>query len=147
MDSDAYRRAARVPVLLADLHFENPDWWRWILRRGTRPVRMPDASGPLRIGDGAPLLREILVEACVIARLHPHAARLAFDMSPAVVTTVAQLPASEIDFIVMEHAGDLQLRWSDNAVFWKNLLIAAIEGTAMQMEEVRLHSLQLLGSG
>ncbi len=146
MDEHACERAAHIPVLLADLHFDNPEWWQWIIRQGPRPVRTPDAEGSLPIKDGAPVLREILLEACVIARLHPRAARLVFDMSPAVVTIVSHLPASEIDSIAATYAGDLQLRWADNPIFWKNLLVAATDGIETQMTEVRLHSLQLLGS-
>jgi hypothetical protein len=100
----------------------------------------------LPINAGAPLLREILVEACVVARLHPRAARLVFGMSAGVVAGVADLSASQIDSIALNLAGDLQLRWADNLIFWKNLLFAALDGTEQQMADARLHSLQLLGS-
>src|SRR5216684_9366560 len=66
MDVEACQRAAHVPVLLVDLHFDNPEWWQWIAHRGPRPVRTPDTEGPLPIKNGATLLREILIEACVI---------------------------------------------------------------------------------
>jgi hypothetical protein len=146
MDDQACKRAAHIPVLLLDLSFESGEWWQWIVRDGPRPVRTPDTSGLLPIKDGAPLLREILVEACVIARSDPRAARLVFGMSAGVLAVIADLPASQIDSIALTNAGDLQLRWAHNLIFWKNLLSAALDGDETEMAAVRLHSLQLLGS-
>jgi hypothetical protein len=146
MDDQACKRAAHIPVLLVDLNFESPGRRQWIANDGPRPVKAPDTAGLSPINDSAPLLREILVEACVVARSHPRAARLVFGMSAGVVAAVADLSASQIDSIALNLAGDLQLRWADNLIFWKNLLLAAVGGTEQQMAEVRLHSLQLLGN-
>jgi hypothetical protein len=147
MDQIGCKRAARCPVLLLDLHFENPVWWHWIVHQGPRPVKTPPDTEPLLpIAESAPLLREILVEACVIALSHPRAARLVFGMAPAVVEAMTGLRASEIDSIVLTHAAELRLRCADNLVFWKNLLNAATDGTEEEMAEVRLHCLQLLGN-
>lgn len=82
----------------------------------------------------------------MIALSHPRAARLVFGMAPAVVEAITGLAASEIDSVVLKHAAHLQLRWADNPVFWRNLLIAATDGTEEDMEYVRLHCLQLLGN-
>jgi len=146
MDDEARKRAAHCPVLLFELHFENAKWWHWVAHGGPRPVKTADATRLLANKTAAPLLREILVESCVIARSHPRAARLAFGMSPAVIAAIAELPASEIDSIAVTYSGELQLRWADNLVFWRNLLVAAIDGPEKDMAEVRLHCLQLLGS-
>ena len=146
MDLIGCKRAARCPVLLFDLQFENPVWWDWIVHQGPRPVKTPDTEPLLPITEAAPLLREILVEACVIALSHPRAARLVFGMAPAVVEAMTGLRASEIDSIVLTHAAELRLRWADNLVFWKNLLLAATDGTDGDITQVRLHCLQLLGN-
>ena len=52
MDLIGCKRAARCPVLLLDLHFENPVWWHWIVHQGPRPVKTPDTSEPLLPIDG-----------------------------------------------------------------------------------------------
>jgi hypothetical protein len=80
-----------------------------------------------------------LVEACIVALSHPRAARLVFGMSPAVVDAITGLAASEIDSIVSTHTANVQLRWADNLIFWRN-------GAEEKMAEVRLHCLQLLGN-
>ena len=146
MDARLCGRIAHIPVLLADLYFESPKWWRWIARQGPQPVRTAGASEPLPITSGTPLLREMLLEACVIARSHPSAARLVLGMSPPVVAAISDLQASEIDSIAVTYARDLQLRWSDNLIFWRNLLLAAVGGSEAEIAAVRLHSLQLLAN-
>jgi hypothetical protein len=146
MGKEECKRAAHCPVLLLDFHFESPMWWHWIVNRGPPPVRSYDAGPRLRIKECEPLLREILVEACVIALSHPRAARLVFGMAPGVIAAFTALQASEIDSIVLTHSVELQLRWADNRIFWKNLLLAATAGADVKMAEVRLHCLQLLGN-
>jgi hypothetical protein len=146
MTDHARKRVAGNPVLLVDLHFQDSEWWRWILHQGPKPIRARVADEHLAIGNAATLLREILMEAWAIGRSNPQAARLVFGMYPAVVAAIVELQASDIDSIAVTYAGNLQLRWADNAVFWKNLLLAALGDSDDAVAAVHMHSLQLLGN-
>jgi hypothetical protein len=145
MDEAACERAAHMPVLLLNFNLDRSEWWHWVLHQGPRPVRAIEFDPLLTLHDPVPLLREILVEACVIVRSHPRAARLVFAMSESVVATFGKLSASEIDSIALNHHVELQLRWADNLTYWKHLLTAAVEGPFEELSAVRVHTLQLLG--
>jgi hypothetical protein len=147
MDVQACKRAAHIPVLLVDLNFEDSEWWQRIVYPDQRPVKTTETTGLVSIKNGTSLLREILVEACVIVRSHPRAARLVFGMSAGVVATITDLQASQIESVAVTYSSQMKLRWTDNLIFWKNLLSAAVEGADDDLAAVRLHSLQLLGYG
>ena len=144
MDTAACARIAGNPVLLMDLRFRDVEWWLWVTNKAPKPIRARQAEGNLKIEGAATLTREILVEACIISRSSPLAAKLVFGLKSHVLELVADLQASEIDHIATSHHDDLQLRWADDAVFWRNLLQAAISGSEDDIAAVHMHSLQLL---
>lgn len=146
MTSEACRRIAGVPVLLMDLRFQRPEWWRWITRTGPKPIRLPDTGGHVPISDPASLVREILVEVCVVALSSPRTARIVFGMAPEVIEIIRTLRASEIDAIATRYADELQLRWADNLVYWKNLLSAALSNDEDAVLACHVQTLQLLGN-
>ena len=144
MDEASCERAAQMPILLLDFNFDWPEWWQWVVRGGPRPVGTAEPDSPLLPASAGPLLREILVDACLTARSHGSAAKLVFGMSEGVCKAFTELSASEIDSIALAHFGELQLRWSDNSIFWTNLLVAALEGSEGKLADAQLHCLQLL---
>jgi hypothetical protein len=146
MDEAARVRIAGNPVLLMDLRFHDLEWWLWATNKAPRPIRARQAEGNLKIEGATTLTLEILVEACITSRSSPLAAKLAFGLKSAVLEVIAVLPSSEIDRIASTHHDELQLRWADDAVFWRNLLHAAISGSDDDIAAVHMHSLQLLES-
>jgi hypothetical protein len=144
MDAAACERIAGNPVLLMDLRFHDVEWWLWATNKAPRPIRARQAEGNLKIEGATTLSREILVEACITSRSSPLAAKLAFGLKSRVLEVIADLPSSEIDRIAISHHDELQLRWADDAVFWRNLLQAAISGSDDDIAAVHMHSLQLL---
>jgi len=146
MDETARVRIAGNPVLLVDLRFHDVEWWLWATNKAPRPIRARQAEGNLKIEGATTLTREILVEACITSRSSPLAAKLVFGLKSAVLEVIADLPSSEIDRIAITHHDELQLRWADDAVFWRNLLQAAIAGSDDDIAAVHMHSLQLLES-
>jgi hypothetical protein len=146
MDPAACARIAGNPVLLMDLRFHDVEWWLWAINAAPRPIRARQAEGHLKIEGATTLSREILVEACITARSSPLAAKLAFGLKSRVLEVIADLSSSEIDRIAISHQDELQLRWAQDAVFWRNLLQAAISGSDEDIAAVHMHSLQLLES-
>ena len=147
MNEAARVRIAGNPVLLMDLRFHDVEWWLWAINVAPRPIRARQAEGHLKIEGATTLSREILVEACITSRSSPLAAKLVFGLKPSVLEVIADLPSSEIDRIAISHQDELQLRWAQDAVFWRNLLQAAISGSDDDIAAVHMHSLQLLESG
>ena len=147
MDAAACARIAGNPVLLMDLRFHDLEWWLWATNKAPRPIRARHAESNFKIEGATALTREILVEACITSRSSPLAAKLVFGLKPSVLEVIADLPSSEIDRIAISHHDELQLRWPDDVVFWRNLLQAAISGSDDDIAAVHMHSLQLLESG
>jgi hypothetical protein len=146
MTPENCQRVAGCPVLLMELHFHDLPWWEWVIRQAPRPIRPVIPDTRIAIGSAHGLLREILMQACIIAHKSPEAARLCFGISSPVVEVIANLTGSEIELLTAEHAEELQLRWADNTVFWKNLLEAALGDSEEAVGAVHMHCLQLLGS-
>jgi hypothetical protein len=146
MDAAACTRIAGNPVLLMDLRFHDVEWWLWATNKAPRPIRARHAEGNFRIEGATTLTREILVETCITSRSSPLAAKLVFGLKSGVLEVIADLSSSEIDRIATGHHDELQLRWADDAVFWRNLLHAAISGSDDEIAAVHMHSLQLLES-
>lgn len=146
MDAATCARIAGNPVLLVDLRFHDLEWWLWAVNRAPKPIRAHHADGVLKIEGATVLTREILVEACIASRSSPLAAKLVFGLKSQVLELIAGLQSSEIDRIASSHSDELQLRWADDTVFWRNLLQAAISGSDDDIAAVHMHSLQLLES-
>jgi hypothetical protein len=146
MTPETCRQVAGCPVFLMDLHFLDSAWWQWIVHQGPKPLRSatPEVRWPIR--DAEVLVREILMQACIIAHKAPEAAKLSFGMSPLAFKAIENLTALEAEALAAGHAEDLQLRWTDNAIFWKNLLEAALSGSEEAVGVVHMHCLQLRGS-
>ena len=145
-DSRACARAARNPVVLLDCNFARADWWESAVGRGVRPVRSSGSQKYFIAEDARLLLREILIEARTIAVAEPRAAHLIFGVSSIGVRVLASMSLADIDRIAVEYRAELHPRWAERAVFWRNLLLAAIGDTDDTISELYCHSLQLLGA-
>lgn len=145
MDATACARISGNPVLLLDIRFGDADWWLWAANKAPKPIRArQQPSESLKITEATTLMREILVEACITSRSSPLAAKLVFGMKSQALELIAEMQSVEIDRIASSHHEELQLRWADDQVFWRNLLQAAISGSDDDIAAVHMHSLQLL---
>jgi hypothetical protein len=146
MNAEACARIAGNPVLLMDLRFQDVEWWLWVTHKAPKPIRARHTDENLPLAEAATLTREMLVEACITSRSSPLAAKLVFGLNSRVLELIADLQSSEIDQIATTHHDELQLRWADDVVFWRNLLQVAISGSDDDIAAVHMHSLQLLES-
>ncbi len=145
-DSLACARAARIPVVLLDCNFTCTDWWINVVERGVQPLRSNGSQKCFIAEDAGLVLREILTEARTIAVAEPRAAHLIFGAPSIGVRMLASMSLADIDRISAEYFMELRPRWAERIIFWRNLLLAAIDETDDAMSELYCHSLQLLGA-
>jgi hypothetical protein len=146
MDERASERAGSCPVLLLNLNFEKPSWWKRVCvgqdcipASCARPTLFTESQG-------APLLREILTEVWRLGSSLPTVANLAFGMAPGVSAEISKLSVLAIDLKAASLYQILRPRWEQNALFWKQLLRASVGKDDEALSTVHLHCLQLLGS-
>lgn len=146
LDAAARERAAQFPILLADIRFQDEDWWR----RAKSPQSGHGHGATSRIyfpaKPAGELTRETLMLAWHVARLDRRAATLLLGMSPAVAAMIAALGLQELGQIAARHSRQLRPRWEDVPAFWRSLLVAARSDDRESLYELHLHGFQLLGS-
>jgi len=142
----ALKRASRNPVLLAAVHFNNDDWWKWVVRgkRGAwKGIRSDECFSPKVARE---LMRATLTLAWSGARESESSVALLFGMSKEVAILIGALTPQEIDVIASRHSRELRPRWEDMPSFWNHLLSAARSTDDLRLREVHLYSLQLIAS-
>lgn len=138
--------AARTPFLLMDVHFQDAEWWRWARdsRNNRRRKIVLRAAFAGKTADE--LMRETLMLAWSTVALDRGAATLLLGMTPAVISTIAELDPQDVERIAARHSRHLRPRWEDFPAFWCKLLTAAKDGDEAALHEAHLHGIQLLGS-
>ena len=144
-DARACDRAARCPVLLVDLKFQNPVWWERVAVGLPATMHVNAPVGLFTKEAAQPLLHEILMQVWSTARSRPSATHLFFGISPRAMHAIAQLSLPEISRIAYDHAGYLRPRWEDRRMFWQRLRQAAVGEDDEELVDVQLHCLTLLG--
>ena len=145
MDLVACKRAARIPVILLDLHFQREDWWRNASRpngeyRATAPV-----ASSLPVDYAAELTRESLIVAWLAVQRARRSANLLFGMSDAVANCLGELTPQQLNRIAERSSHELRIRWQSKPEFWRKLIAAGQSGSANDLCEIHLFGLQLLG--
>jgi hypothetical protein len=145
MDLVACTRAARIPVILLDLHFQREDWWRNAGRpNGEYRATAPVASN-LPADYAAELTREALIIAWLAVQRARRSASLLFGMSDAVANYLGELTPQQLNRIAERSSHELRIRWQSKPEFWRKLFAAGQSGSANELCEVHLFGLQLLG--
>jgi len=145
LDYRACQRAGRCPVLLVNLRFQDGGWWDRIAKEPTAP-QLNAPAALFAQEHAAPLLREILMEACSVSRSMPSAASFLFGMSPLATQAISRLTMHDIERIVTQNARHLRPRWENSGTFWPQLLRAATGTDNEAMVNIQLHCLSLMGS-
>jgi hypothetical protein len=145
LDVAACKRAARIPILLLDLHFQSEDWWRDAARLNGKTSRVTASSGGLPADQIAELTRETLLIAWLAAHDSRQSTNLLFGMSSAVMTLLGQLSPQQLNRVAGRSSQELRIRWADKPDFWRRLFAAAHGGNADDLCDIHLLGLQLLG--
>ena len=143
LDAAACKRVARMPVLLLDLHFQGEDWWR-NAACANGEYRASGASA-LPANYAAELTRESLVVAWLAVQHARQGASLLFGMSDSVAGLLGELTPAQISRVADRSSHELRIRWQMKPDFWRKLLAAGQCANAVDLCEVHLLGLQLLG--
>jgi hypothetical protein len=140
---EARQRAARRSVLLTDMQFANPPWWRSMKQHPMRPVPLPSWRGSFQRPCAIQLARATLMLSWHSLRSHPQDAALFGVLTP-VAEIIASLSLTEIDRIVERQFRHLRPRWEDRPAVWRALLLSAETEDYRRMRDFDLYSLQLV---
>ncbi len=145
LDVAACSRAARMPVLLLDLHFQSETWWRNAApANGVHRAPATGTSG-LPAEYAAELTRESLIVAWLGIQHARQSATLLFGMSNEVASLLGELTPQQINRVAERSSHELRIRWQTKPDFWRRLLAAGQSGNVGDLGEVHLLGLQLLG--
>ncbi|SRR5258706_15084853 len=146
LDELSLRRAARIPCLLVDVHWQNEEWWRWA--KGHRAKSSKGA--PTTAAFPPKAARELMVETLVLAwhtaRSDRPTATLLLGIAPAVAARIADFGSRDVRRIAAEHCRELRPRFEGNLKFWQKLLLAARSGDAESLSQVYREGIQLLAT-
>ena len=141
---EARSRLAKMPFVVVEAHFGDERWWR---RTAESKERATDAQ---RTQNGLPpdladhLMHETLMFAWQMARWDATVALMSFGMPPSVTPVIAALTPHQIRAIATRESGSLQIRWSGNVPFWRDLLIAAQAAKHEKLAALHLEAKLLL---
>ena len=146
LNGSARVRAARMPILLMDVHFQDAHWWRMARdpKQSGRRMALHTAAFTGRIGTG--LMREILMLAWGAVAVDRGIASVLLGMAPSVTNIFAELGPPDVERIALRFSRHVRPRWQDLPAFWGKLLAAARECDEDAIEACRLHGVQLIGS-
>ena len=134
---DARHRLAALPFVIVDVRFRDEQWWR-ALGKLPSPTDVREEGLPAERCED--LLLETLMFAWQVAREDSHVAQMIFAMTRPVARVIAELAIREIRTLATEHTACLRIRWSDNALFWRELLERVRGDDASALEDSMLHA-------
>lgn len=138
----ARARLVQFPITLANVHFEDGEWWRRACLQGRAAT--DGREGSSEEARTAGLMRELLTLAWYMART-PQMPRFLMGMAPDVARILAGLSMLDLEDIASQQVHHLRPRWADAPGFWSELLAAAADPDEERWSKVQLHALQLLG--
>ena len=145
LDTAACNRAARMPVLLLDLHFQSETWWRNAASANGEHCATVARTSSLPAEYAAELTRESLIVAWLAVHHARQGASLLFGMSNEVASLLGELSPQQLNRVADRSSHELRIRWQTKPDFWRRLLAAGQTGNAVDLCEVHLFGLQLLG--
>ena len=143
LDVASKARAARCAVLLADPGFGDAGRWRRALA-GVAPEQEYGAPAVFAAEGAVEALRAILTCAGHLAHSDAAAARLLLGMAPECVEAFAGSTVNRVAGLAASHWRWLRPRWCGRPAYWRGLLQAALQGTAMTQAQMRVRGLLLL---
>lgn len=142
VDTDARRRLAAFPFVIVDMRFTDEAWWRMSSQAASHSS---PASSSMPAGYEH-LALEGLMFAWQVSRENRHVARMVFGMIPSVADHIATLTMQQIRMTAAHRMLALRVRWDDRPQFWRELLIAVVDGDEPALATLR-HDAKLLFCG
>jgi hypothetical protein len=144
VEPEARHRAARMPFVVVDAKFSDEAWWRHAAASRARVAGAEAFSNGLPHEASEQLMHEVIMFAWQTARWDRTVAQLSLGMTPSVADIVAALTPQKVREIAARESHAVEIRWANNPVFWRDVLVAASEGSNERMAELHLHAKLLL---
>jgi hypothetical protein len=142
----AVRRLAAAPFSLFDIGFARAPRWLETRARGVNDQTQRSENPFFTPQAAHSITRRMLVYAWHLARSRPRAACLVFGTSIPAVESLAACSLSTLEAAAECNADALKPRWSQQVVFWRELLAAASAGADTRLRELLLGGIQRLAA-
>ena len=136
-------RAAERPLLLVDMGFRDPGWWKDARRAPLRASRTPIAQNAFPARASMHLARSTLVLAWHSVRADPIAAGLRLGICHPVADLIASLTLTDLDRIAEKRFRRLRPRWEERPALWRQLLLSVDSNDFRRERDFNLRALQL----
>jgi hypothetical protein len=144
LDLEARQCLARLPFVMTDAQFRDTSRWRRVTQIQAHETEVDAIPNGLPRGSSEELMLEVLMFAWQAARQDRTVALMAFAMSSSVAEIIAGLTPRQIRTIATRENHFVQIRWSSNLAFWRDLLIAALDGDEETLAVLHLHAKLML---
>ncbi len=143
LDAGARKQVARLPFLVAEVHFLDLPWWLRVcgLEEG-EPVGRAGVRLPREIAE--PLMLEVLMFAWHEALADRKMAVFTVGMTPEISGMLAQLSAHRVREVAAAYSGEVAMRWMDMTDIWKGMAEAARQADEKRLSLFHLHAKLLL---
>ena len=118
--------ALRTPVLLVDIEFRNPIWWKAVAATPSR-LHAPTSVwlAPPPRARAVKLARAALTLAWHLARTDLESSLVLMGLTAPVIEIVGALQPQQLDRIAELQSAHLRPRWEDGPSVWRQLLLGA----------------------
>jgi hypothetical protein len=142
----AVRRLAAAPFSLFDIGFARAPRWLETRARGVNDQLQAVENPFFEPLAARSITRRMLVYAWHLARSRPRAACLVFGTSIPAIESLAACSLSVLEAAAESNADALRPRWSQQVMFWRELLAAASGGADVRLQELLLGGIQRLAA-
>jgi hypothetical protein len=142
----AVRRLSDAPFSLFDAGFGSAPRWLELRSRGVHELSQRFEPAFFEPAVARSITRRMLVYGWHLARSRPRAACLVFGATLPAVESLAACSLAALEAAADRNADALRPRWANQLGFWRELLIAASEGTDRRLHELLLGGVQRLAA-
>jgi hypothetical protein len=142
----AVRRLSDAPFSLFDAGFASAPRWLELRSRGVHELPQRFEPAFFEPAMARSITRRMLVYGWHLARSRPRAACLVFGATLPAVESLAACSLAALEAAADRNADALRPRWPNQLRFWRELLIAASEGTDRRLHELLLGGVQRLAA-
>lgn len=138
------RVAGSRGVLLVDMQFDQPAWWRRVLEEPERQSRNGAGSGAFPRQSGIALARATVTLAWNAVQTDRTIAAIVLGMHSEVATLISSMHLTGLDRFATRHFRRVRPRWADRVEFWRELLSVCESGPEASTRDLDVRAMRIL---
>ncbi|HEU4781453.1 MAG TPA: hypothetical protein VFS58_16345 [Steroidobacteraceae bacterium] len=146
LPAHAVRRLSAAPFSLFDAGFASAPRWLEMRTRGVHELPQRIEPAFFQPDTARSITRRMLVYGWHLARSRPRAACLVFGSTMAGIESLAACSLVSLEAAADRNAEVLRPRWSNQIIFWRELLLASSAGDDRRLHELLLGGVQRLAA-